>query len=257
MKIVAIVQARMGSARLPGKTLMEISGKPMLEHVIDRVKQASTIEHIVIATTTQDEDLKIVELANKLGVDVYTGSEDDVLDRYVKVAEKVKADIIVRVTGDCPLIAPSVIDEMVQYHLKTRSEYTGNAATRSFPRGLDIEVMTFAAIKKAHELSTSRHHREHVTSFIYENPNMFKIENLKASGALCAPEFRLCVDTKEDLALIRRIYEEFYLPDGFVQIEAVIEFLRSNPELANINIASEKEHVSRNLEEGIKQRFVK
>jgi len=255
VRIAAVIQARMGSTRLPGKILIEISGKPMLEHVIDRVKRSSTIEEVVIATTKRSEDLKIVELGNRLGVNVYTGSEDDVLDRYVRAAEKVQADVIVRITGDCPLIASSVIDEMVQHHLKSGVEYTGNAAVRTFPRGLDVEVVSFAALKRSHKLGKSKHHREHVTPFIYENPDLFKIGNFEAFGVLRAPQFRLCVDTKEDLTLIRAIYEKFYLPDEFVQIEDVIEFLHNNPELAKINIASEKEHLSRNLEDGLRQEF--
>lgn len=253
---MAIVQARMGSTRLPGKTLVEIAGKSMLGHVIDRLKLCITVKTVVVATTRNKEDEKIVEFCRKTCVDVFAGSEDDVLDRYVQVADYVKADIIIRITGDCPLIDPYVIDDMVRHHLAAEAEYTcmprGYFGPRTFPRGLDTEVISFEALKKAHKLGKSPHHREHVTPFIYEHPDIFKIEIYKASGILLAPELRLCVDTEEDLALIREIYSQLYVLDRPILIKDVIKFLKKHPELANMNKASEEKHHRRDSKNGIK-----
>lgn len=240
MKVVAIVQARMSSTRLPGKVLMKIKNKPMLEHTIDRLKKAKTLNEIVIATTNKEQDKPIIELAKKCSVSHFAGSEDDVLDRYLNAAKKARADIIVRVTADCPLIDPNTLDKVVKCHLKSQPDYTriliDENNPKSFPRGLDTEVFSMEALKRAHRLGKKPHHREHVTPFIYEHPEMFKVAVIEAKNNLRRPDLRLCADTKEDLRLIREIYDRLYKPRKTLDIHDVIKLLDDHPEMRHINI---------------------
>jgi len=239
MKTVAIVQARMASTRLPGKVLRELAGKPMLEHVIDRVKSSKMIDEIVIATSRNEKDERIVELAKRLNVGWFVGSEEDVLDRYMKAAEQVAADIIVRITGDCPLIDPYTIDRIVRRHLKLNVDYTRTLIdqnnSKSFPRGLDTEVFSINVLRKVHKLAKKPGEREHVTVFIYEHPKMFKIEVIEAEESLQRPKYRLCVDVEEDLRLITEIYHQLYVSSGIIDIKDVVKLLDNNPDLREIN----------------------
>ena len=239
MKTVAIVQARMASTRLPGKVLRELAGKPMLEHVIHRVKSSKMIDEIVIATSRNEKDERIVELAKRLNVGWFVGSEEDVLDRYMKAAEQVAADIIVRITADCPLIDPHTIDRIVKRHLKLNVDYTRTLIdqnnSKSFPRGLDTEVFSINVLRKVHKLAKKPREREHVTAFIYEHPKMFKIEIIEAEESLQRPKYRLCVDVEEDLRLITEIYHQLYVSGGIIDIKDVVKLLDNNPNLQEIN----------------------
>ena len=257
MKTVVIIPARNKSTRLPGKIFKDIEGKPLLQRVIERIKRAKRINQVVIATTRSYEDKSIVEFAKKNGLKYVQGSEEDVLSRFVLAAKKTGADIIVRITADCPLIDPEIIDKAIEQFFKDKLDYISNATTkRSFPRGLDVEVFSKEALRKANRLGKEKRHREHVTAFIYENPQMFKIGYLLAEGVLKRPDIRLCVDTEEDITLIRKIYKRF-LEDNTVDIAKVIDFLDNNPELIEINRKSELEHLEKNRREGIKQEFIR
>lgn len=256
MNITAIVQARMGSQRLPQKTLMDVCGKPMLGHVVERLRRSNAVTRIVIATSVNEADLPIVQYARQEGVTCFAGSEDDVLSRFVGAAKSVQTDLIVRITGDCPLIDPNVLDEMIAYHLAEGVEYTGNLARRTLPRGLDAEVFSVDALFKADKLGLEHHHREHVTPFIYEHPELFTIASFELTGALRRPDLRLCVDTQEDMQLIQRIYQEFYRPGNIVDMQAVIAWLDANPEWKYFNQAAELEHLRRNQMDGVRQVFV-
>jgi spore coat polysaccharide biosynthesis protein SpsF len=256
MKIAAIVQAINKSTRLPGKVFKDIEGQPLLQRVIERIKRAKRINQVVIATTRSYEDKSIVEFAKKNGLKYVQGSEEDVLSRFILASEKTNADIIVRITADCPLIDPEIIDKAIEQFFKDKLDYISNIAKRSFPRGLDIEVFSKQALRKVNQLGKEKRHREHVTAFIYENPQMFKIGHLIAEGVLKRPDIRLCVDTEEDITVIRKIYKRFS-QNNTVDITKVIDFLDSNPELIEINRKSELEHLKRNRRAGIRQEFIR
>ena len=193
--IVAIIQARMSSHRLPNKVLMEINSKPMLWHVINRTMRAKHLEDIVVATTTKIEDKPITQLAKSLGVKAYRGSEDDVLDRYYKAATRYDADPIIRITSDCPLIDPSIIDRTIEYFFNNAVDYASHAID-----GFDVEVFSCEVLAAAWVNAEDKHDREHVTPFIIRN---FKTGYL----AYPNPSIHLSVDTEEDLNLVRSIYK--------------------------------------------------
>ncbi len=253
MNVATIVQARMGSQRLPGKVLMDISGRPMLFHVVERLRQANSAGEVVVATTTSEADQEIVSFARDVGVKSFVGSEMDVLERFVLAAEVERADLVIRVTGDCPLIEPTIVDEMVHAHLASGADYTGNLARRTLPRGLDAEVVATQVLRRIHRMDLEPRHREHVTPFIYENPASFRVHHFEVQGKLRRPELRLCVDTHEDLLLMREIYRRFYLPGQVVDISAVIRWLDVEPQWRHVNIDAEQEHMLRNAAEGIRQ----
>lgn len=248
MKVVAIVQARMGSTRLPGKVLMEIRDKPMLEHVIDRLRETKMLDEIVVATTTKEQDKVIIQLAKKLGVSYFAGSENDVLGRYLGAAEEAKADIIVRITADCPLIDPRIIDDIVKHHLRTNANFTYNLIDenneKSFPRGSDVEVFSNAVLKRIGELAKEPRYREHVTSYVYEHPEPFKIEVIEAEGIFQRPHLRLCVDEEDDLRFISEIYARLFRLGKLIRLDEVIKLLEACPELQQINVAVKQKHES-------------
>ena len=163
--VVAIIQARTGSTRLPEKVLLDLEGQPVLSHIIKRVNASKLVTGILVATTVRKEDLAIVRLCSNANTRVFCGSENDVLDRYYQAAKLLEADNIVRITADCPLIDPSIIDEVVALHLKEKSDYTSNTMEESYPDGLDVEIFRFEALKKAWENACLASEREHVTPY--------------------------------------------------------------------------------------------
>lgn len=235
-KIVGIIQARMGSTRLPGKSMMKIVGKPLLEHVIKRVKKCKTLDCIVVATTKKKEDDVIVNLAEKLGVCWFRGSENDVLDRFLKAAEKFNANIIVRICADNPLIDPEEVDRLVKHHLETNADYSYNHIPypEGLPDGAGAEVLTIDTLRKVHKLATKQEHREHVTLYILENLDLFRTERLSAKPELRKPQYRLDVDYMEDLEFIREIYRRLYKPGKIIKLKDVIKLLDKQPELLKI-----------------------
>lgn len=228
-----ILQARMGSTRLKGKILANICGKPLLFHVIQRLKKVRDARGIVIATTTKLEDEAVVILANELGVRSFRGSEDDVLERYVEAAKEVGARIIVRATGDNPLCSPQAVNWAIERHLRKGSDYT---FVRGLPLGAAFSVVNSKALFEIHQLLDNLNpHREHVTSFIEKNPHRFKIESIEPPLELKRPRLRLTVDTEEDLCLIREIYSRLYKPGQIITLSQVIDLLDKEPELREIN----------------------
>ena len=234
-KVVAIIQARMGSTRLPGKVLIDIVGKPMLWHVIERVKGCKNVDSIVVATTSRDEDRGVIKLAEGCGgVDTFAGSEDDVLDRYYQAAKKFGADVIVRITADCPLINPSTIDEMIDLCLKENAEYIcGHPTIPSIEQG--IEVVSLPALEKVKNLATEDYQKEHVTLFIRENPELFKIMTIEPQPIFRRADMRLTVDDTNDLKLMREIYNRLHKKEGSIDLRDVVKLLNENPELKEIN----------------------
>lgn len=233
MGVIAVIQARISSTRLPGKVLKKIEGKTILEHVINRVKAAKNLDDVIVATTVKKEDLEIVKLCAKLGISVFCGSENDVLDRYYQTARLFKADHIIRITSDCPLIDPQVTDEVIELYFQKKADYATNTIPETFPDGLDTEVFSFKTLKRSWENAKLSSEREHVTPYIRNNSNIFKLVNLKSNINLSNK--RWTIDEPEDFEFIKIIYKNLYPKDSLFGMEATLNYLRKNPEVEKIN----------------------
>jgi len=232
-KVVAIIQARVGSTRLPSKILEKIEGKPMLWHVIERTKRARFVDEVVVATTDREEDSAVEEIAKVCGVGCFRGSEEDVLDRYYRAAEKFGADIVVRITADCPMMDPEVIDKAVRMFLDGDFDYVSNTMPPTFPDGLDVEVFSFEALRKAWAEARMASEREHVTPYIRNHPEIFRLGNLRSDVDLSY--MRWTVDRIEDLMFVREVYKELYVEGEVFHMEDVLRLLERRPELMEIN----------------------
>ena len=242
MKVVAIMQARMGSTRLPGKVLLDLAGKPMLGRDMNRLARADTLAQVVVATTVEPADDAIVDLCEDRDWSYFRGSEEDVLDRYYRVAKAQEADVVVRITSDCPLIEPQVVDQVVSAFLERQPEldYASNTAPeRTFPRGLDTEVMHFDALERAWREDDNPAWREHVTPYIRRHPELFESYGVLNDDDLS--RMRWTVDTPEDLAFVRCIYEHFG-HDKFSWRE-VLTLLEKYPEWLAINRDIKQKHI--------------
>lgn len=233
--IGVILQARMGSSRLPGKVLKTLYDDTVLGHVIRRVEQAKLKDTIIIATTNNDSDDAIVSEAKRLNVDCFRGSEDDVLSRYYYAAKEYNLDTIVRITSDCPLIDPRIIDDCTESFLKNSYDIVSNAgsdpSSRTFPRGLDVEIFDFDQLEKAFIYAAEQYQREHVTPYIYETAN--NVFYFKST--IDYSKFRWTLDTDDDLKLISSIYNGLYKGDHNFYMEDIIKYLNNNPELIDLN----------------------
>ena len=234
-RVVVIIQARMKSTRLPGKVLKTIAGKPMLAHVIERLKDTKLVNGIAIATTVKEEDRIILKLANDSGVKNFAGSEEDVLDRYYQAAKRYPADVIVRITSDCPLIDPEVVDKVIAFYLREKDMvgYVSNSLRRSYPRGLDTEVFSFEVLKRAWQEAKEPHQREHVTPYICEHPEIFHLANVENSEDLSY--MRWTVDEERDLEFVREVYKRLYKEGEIFLMEDILTLLRKEPQLMEIN----------------------
>jgi len=246
MKIHAIIQARTGSSRLPEKVMKKLHDKTVLSHVIERVKQSNLIDNIIIATTIHERDDIIEEEAVINDVLLFRGSEDDVLARYYLAAKKNKSDVIIRITSDCPLIDPNVIDEIVDFYLKNDYEIVTNASIdiskRTYPRGLDIEVFSFNELEKAYLNAIEKYQREHVTPYIYEhNQNIYYYCN-----DVDYSNYRWTLDTKEDLELITKIYDSLYKGSHDFYLKDIVKLLEKNPQYVSINSHIEQKKIKDN-----------
>ena len=232
MKITAIVQARMGSTRLPGKVLQDLGGETTLGRVVRRLRRSEMIEEVVIATTFSPDDQAIVLEARRLGIPAFIGDELDVLDRYYQAARAFPTDAVVRITSDCPLIDPHVTDLTIRAFLAERPDYASNALERTFPRGLDTEVMTASALGRAWRQAKQPYEREHVTPFIYEHPEIFKV--LPVTNQVDYSSHRWTLDTPEDLEFIRTVYSRFNNRDDFSWRD-LLDLLAREPALVYLN----------------------
>jgi len=229
MMIGALVQARMASTRLPGKVLLPLAGKPMLAFEIERLQRSKKLNAVAIATSTNPENKALLDLAKQIGVNAYAGSEEDVLDRFYQAAKQFKFDVIVRITGDCPLADPVIIDQVIDKFLAEKADYANNVDPPTFPDGFDVEVFTFAALEKAWKEAKAQHHREHVTAFIRETDG-FKKTSITSPVDLS--KLRLTVDNKEDYAVIQKLVS--LLSQNF-SLKDVMEAIEKHPELASMN----------------------
>ncbi len=231
--IAAIVQARMGSTRLPGKTMKPFSGKPMLWHIIDRLKHSKKIERIIMATTVKEDDKVIVKLAEEIGIDIFCGSSEDVLDRYYQSASIFNVEHIIRITADCPLIDPSVIDEIVDYYQSRDDDYVSNTINPSYPDGLDTEIFSFKALERAWAEAEKPSEREHVTPYIYNHPEFFKIYNY--ANDVDRSHMRWVLDEAADYKFIAEVYRRLYKEGGIFFMRDIMDLLSKYPELNDIN----------------------
>lgn len=233
----AIIQARFGSTRLPGKILKPLAGQPMLWHVWKRLTYANRIGKIIVATTTLPEDDIIEKFCTENKIPFLRGSANDVLSRYYEAAIKFKADPIVRITSDCPLIDPEIVDRMIEAFMKLNElrifDYLSNSIHRTFPRGLDVEIFSFRVLRKAYFQSAQGYEREHVTPFIYEHPKLFKVKNFPNQKDYSF--HRWTVDTEEDFKLIEEIYNSLYQPGKIFLFQDILKLFEQRPELININ----------------------
>tara|TARA_Y100001970_G_C14239879_1_gene864217 strand:+ start:664 stop:1395 length:732 start_codon:yes stop_codon:yes gene_type:complete len=235
MRTVVITQARMASTRLPGKVLKTICGKSLLEYQLERLNRVSSADQVIVATTKNKIDDQIVELCKILGVKYFRGPENDVLRRYYEAAKFSKAEIIVRVTSDCPLIDPNIIDKIIHTFKKKFPlyVYVSNITERTYPRGMDTEVFSFKALKEAHEKATSLSEREHVTPFITENSKNFQIGTIFYESN--ESKYRWTVDTKDDFKLIHKIISTLYPKKPLFTLEDCLKILKKNPSWSKIN----------------------
>ena len=229
--IGCIIQARMGSSRLPGKALMKSdSGKPLLYYVTNQLRYCSKVKNLVIATTTNQEDDEIEKFANNNSINVFRGKEKDVLDRYFQCAKKYSFSTIVRITADCPLIDPQIVDKVIEQFFSENYDFATNTLTRTFPIGTDVEVFSFSALNKAWENAQLPSEREHVTPYLRnkENSKIINVENTKNISNL-----RLTVDRIEDFELIKQILNNISINP--IHLEDVLELFSRKPELIEIN----------------------
>ena len=240
MKAVAIIQARMTSTRLPGKVLRQVLGKPLLEYQIERLRRSSMLDALVVATTTNDEDDAIVSQCRLLGVETYRGSEEDVLSRYFEAATIASADPVVRLTADCPIIDPAVVDRVVRYYMENRArfDHVSNAVVRTFPRGMDTEVFSYAALAAANAEARAQPQREHVTPYIHRQPNRFRLGHVLNDKD--ESRHRWTVDTAEDFDLIQRIIATLYPLKPTFTMEDCLSLLSDHPDWISINAAVEQ-----------------
>jgi len=236
LRTVAIIQARMGSTRLPGKVLMDLSSEPMLARVVERTRRARTVDEVVVATSILPADDRIARLCESRGCECFRGSEPDVLDRYYQAALRFGAEVVVRVTSDCPLIDPELIDQHVQTLLEHISEtdFVTNMLQQSFPLGLAVEAMPIDVLARMNRMSRTSQLREHVTTIAYERPEWFRIKHIR--HAIDLSEMRWTVDTAEDLEFVRRIFAHFG-HDHFKWKE-VLPVLDEHTEWSDINRAA-------------------
>lgn len=239
MKTVAIVAARMSSTRLPGKVLRPILGTPMLQRMMDRLRRCRQLNEIVIATSENSSDDAIVNFAREKGYLVGRGSENDVLGRYHKVASERKADVIVRLTGDCPLIDPEVTDLVIErHHASKNNDLTCNVIERTYPRGFDTEVLSWPCLDRLNRETADPLYREHVTNYVYDYQEKFNVENV--TGARNHSNLRICVDTEADFELVTALYESLYPKNPNFGFREIMELIEQKPELREINAAVEQ-----------------
>lgn len=234
MRIGVIVQARMGSTRLPSKVMKNIVDKPMLQHVINRLSRSRLINEIIIAIA-QEKDTPLLGIVEKLGVKSFKGSREDVLDRYYQAAKVYKIDVIVRVTSDCPLIDPEVVDKIIAFYLRDKDivDYVSNSIKRSYPLGLDAEVFPFDVLKRVWQEADKPHQREHVTRYIYRHPEIFRLANVENNEDLSC--MRWTVDEERDLEFVKEVYKRLYKEDKIFLMGDILNLLRREPQLIEIN----------------------
>lgn len=236
MKVIASVQCRMSSRRLPGKNARLIAGKPMLARLLERLKHCETVDAVIVATTTDLSDEPLVQIALDEGVVCHRGSLADVMGRVIGAARALDADVVVEITGDCPLTDPQLVDAVVRRYLQGGFDYVANVLdVLTFPAGFDVQVFARDRLEQAAERTDRPQDREDVTRFFYEHPDSYRLLNLRAPAELDRPHYWLCVDTPEDFRLVSRIFETLLPKRSLFGIRDVLEMLDEDPMLAGSN----------------------
>lgn len=233
MRIGIVIQVRMGSTRLPGKVLLPLAGRPVIWHVVERSRRSRLAAQVIVATSSSGADDALALWAGEHAVPVFRGSEEDVLSRLVGAARAFGFDAVARVTADCPLMDPDVIDLVVGKFLDSRPDLASNVAHRTFPRGLDVEVLTLEVLERASAAGLTTFHREHVTPFFYEHAELFRILSVEDPAGLNRDDLRICLDTREDYELLKALFE--HLPAGSFSYRDVITVFEQFPDLAAVN----------------------
>lgn len=238
-KVTAIIQARMASTRLPGKVMKEVLGRPLLSYLIERVRCCKGIKNIILATTVNPEDDIIAMLGGKEGVNIFRGSENNVLKRFHEATTRFDAKHIMRITADCPLIDPELLDILIEYYFVQKYDYVSNSVNPTLPDGLDAEVFTFKALDYAHKHAVLPSELEHVTPYILNHPEIFKIGNWTYQEDLS--QLRWTVDEPEDFEFVRLVIELLYPKNRNFRMKDILELLRQKPDIEQMNT-----HITRN-----------
>jgi len=256
MKTGAIIQARTSSTRLPGKILKELpynSSITCLEQVIRRLKKSKRLNDIIIATTKDKEDNEIIDIAKKENVKYFRGSKENVLSRYYFAAKENDIDLIVRITSDCPCIDAEIVDLAINEHLNKRADYTSNSLVRTYPHGLDVEVFNFNALEKSYKNATKDYEKEHVTPYINRNPQIFKINEIKAPEEFYAPDMRITLDTEEDYALLCAVFDFLFPKNKYFNAYDIVNLFNKKPWLKLVNKKIIQKKIFNTLEEELEE----
>lgn len=238
MKILIIIQSRIASTRLFGKVMLQILNRPILSLMYERVRKSRYHSDIVIATSTNPLDQNIIQFAEREQIKVFAGDEFDLVDRHYQVAKLYRADAVVKIPSDCPLIDPLIIDNVISFFLKNYNsfDYVSNLHPATYPDGNDVEIFTFQALEKTWKEAKLDYQREHTTPYIWENTDLFRIGNVEwETGLEYFNKYRLTLDYPDDFELIKQVYENFYPHNQSFGINEIIKFLDQNPEVYNLN----------------------
>jgi spore coat polysaccharide biosynthesis protein SpsF len=233
-KICATIEARMTSSRLPGKVLLDLEGKSALQHIIERLKRSKYIDDVVVATTVNVTDDPIIDLCKGINCSYYRGSEEDVLLRVLDAAKSVNADIIVEITGDCPVIDWRHADHLIELFFLGDYDYAANIIERTFPRGFDTQVFPVSILEDVNKSTQNKADHEHVSLYIYSHPEKYRLVNWKADEKLFHPEFEITLDTLEDYELIKNVYNILYKENPDFSAEDVVKLLIESPEILDV-----------------------
>ena len=239
-KVVCIVEARFRSTRLPGKVLMPILGEPMLGRMIERLRRARTLDEIVVATSDDPADDAVAAYSESVGVSVFRGSEDDVLDRVVRAAQSRSAELIVETTGDCPLIDPGIIDKVVGDFMMGGADFVSNILPHTTPRGMDVRVFRTTDLAEINETSTDPADHEHVSLHFWEHLDRYRCRNVESELPDAAATLRLTVDTEQDLELVRAIYSDLYEQKPDFNLVDILRLMDRRPDLVELNLGVEQ-----------------
>lgn len=231
MHILGIIQARMGSTRLPGKVLMDINGKPMLWHVVNRLRQSRLLGQVIVATTVDSSDDPVADMCRVRGLLCFRGSVNDVLDRYYQAALLARADVVVRITADCPLLDATVVDRVIEVYINEKCDYVSNVNPPTYPDGLDVEIFGLQPFCEVWSRAEKKSEREHVTPYFREHPEMFRQLNVTNTCDLSG--MRWTVDEQSDLVFVKNVYKE--MGCEFFSMDEIVELLRKDPSLSRIN----------------------
>ncbi len=245
---LVVLQARMSSSRLPGKVLMPINGQPMIFRQINRVIESTQVEDLIVATSVNRSDDELVKFLESNNIKVFRGSLDNVLSRFLEITKKINPTNVVRLTADCPLVMPKLIDEMIAFFEEKSPDYLSNSLVPTFPDGLDVEIISSEALSRLESLDLSKMELEHVTMGIYNRPDFFKVLNF--SNTVNQSNMRWTVDYPEDLDFVRSVYSHFKGQESIFDHEEVLEFLRLNPEVVSGISASRRNEALLKPQEG-------